>query len=90
MVDVGQQQETGLLVVSSSPGAGEILGPIAPNTSITIPSSITYTDSDLNIYLNGTRLIPSIDYNYVGVAPRTQVSFTFQLIPGDSLFFEKF
>jgi len=90
MLDQEYQDEARLTVVGSSPGPNQILGPIPPNTPITIPGSITYTDNDLNIYLNRQRLIPFVDYSYVGTPPRTQVSFTFQLLVGDDLYFEKY
>lgn len=82
-------QEGTLRVVASSPGTGEIVGPIAANTSITVPNSIEYTDAELNIFFEGQKLIPALDYTYVGSAPRTQVQFTFELLVGDLLFFEK-
>ena len=86
---LGAIQEGTLRVVASSPGSGEIVGPIAANTSITLPNSIEYTDADLNIFFDGQKLIPTLDYTYVGTAPRTQVQFTFELLVGDLLFFEK-
>lgn len=79
-----------LNVVNSPSEPNEIAGPIDANTPITLPNSLSYTDTDMNIYMNGVRLIPGIEYNYVGTPPRTQVSFTFQLLVGDRLFFEVF
>jgi hypothetical protein len=81
--------EARLRVVESSPGANEILGPVAANTPITIPDSITYEDKELNVFFDGQKLIPEEDYVYVGLAPRTQIELTFDLVPGDLLFFEK-
>lgn len=69
-----------LKVIDEAPGAGdEIEGPITSGTPVTLPSSRAYTDSELKIKLNGIDLTPVLDYNYVGSAPRTQVSFTFTL-----------
>ena len=59
------------------------VGGLAQGSPLTLPSSKTYTDAELEIYLNGQRLIVSRDYNYVGTAPRTQVSFTFDLMRYD-------
>lgn len=84
------QSEAHLSVVNSPSSPNEIAGPIAANTPITLPNSLSYTDTNMNIYMNGIRLIPGIEYNYVGTPPRTQVSFTFQLLVGDRLFFEVF
>lgn len=52
---------------------------ITSGTPVTLPNSGTYTDKDLEVYLRGQRLSPVLDYNYVGSAPRTQVTFTFDL-----------
>lgn len=73
-----------LEVVSSGAGAGEINGPITSGTSITLPSSKTYTGDELEIYLNGDRLVPVFDYSYDS---STQVSFTFELVVGDIIRF---
>jgi hypothetical protein len=81
-------EEARLTVVASSPGANEIV-PTVSGTPITIPDSIEYTDKELNIFFDGQKLYPILDYNYEGTAPRTQVSFTFDLLAGDKLFFEK-
>lgn len=51
---------------------------------ITLPSSQTYDSQELEVYLNNVRLTPVLDYNYVGAsAPRTQVSFTFDLLANE-------
>ena len=77
-----------LTLVTSSPGAGEIVGPITAGTAITLPSSQTYTSSELNIHLNGQRLEVVLDYTYVGSIPRTQILCTQDLIVGDVLSFK--
>lgn len=76
-----------LLVVGANPQTGEILGPITTGTPITLPNSKTYTSEELEVYLNGQRLNDIIDYNYEGTAPRTQISFTFEIIVGDRIRF---
>ena len=76
-----------LLVVSGTPGAGEIQGPITTGTSITLPSSQTYEDDELEVYFNGQRIESVYDYNYVGTIPRTQISMTFDLEIGDIIRF---
>ena len=60
---------------------------VSTGTPITLPSSGTYTSGELEVYLNGQRLDDAVDYNYVGSPPRTQVSFTFDLLTGDEIRF---
>jgi hypothetical protein len=62
-------------------------GTITTGTPVTLPASGTYDSAELEVTLNGQRLEPVFDYNYVGSVPRTQVSFTFDLIAGDSIGF---
>jgi hypothetical protein len=81
-------QEGSLTVVASSPGPNEILA-VTAGTNITLPASITYTDTELNVFFDGQKLIPALDYNYVGSPPRSQITLTFDLAVGDVLFFEK-
>lgn len=73
-----------LLVVSSGAGAGQINGPIAAGTSVSLPSGQTYSGAELEVWIGPDRLRPVLDYAY---ASSTQVQFTFQLIPGDNLRF---
>jgi hypothetical protein len=80
--------EGSLTVVASGPGVNEILA-VTAGTSITLPASITYTSTELNVFFDGQKIIPGTDYNYVGSPPRTQISLTFDLAVGDVLFFEK-
>lgn len=81
-------EETTLTVVSSGAGANEINGPVSTGTPVTIPDSVTYEDTDLQVFLNGQQVDVIDDYNYVGAGPtRTQVSFTFDLEVGDELTF---
>lgn len=61
----------------------DVASPITAGTSITLPASQTYTDSELEVYLNGTRLESLLDYTYVGSPPRTQIQFTFDLVVND-------
>jgi hypothetical protein len=62
-------------------------GTITTGTPITLPSSGTYNSDELEVRLNGQRLESVVDYNYVSTPPRTQVSFTFDLVLGDSVNF---
>lgn len=76
-----------LKVVASSPGAGEIVGPVSAGTNIALPNSQTYSSMELQVYLNGDRLESVFDYSYVGSIPRTQIQFTFSLEVGDRIDF---
>lgn len=61
---------------------------ITTGTNITLPSSQTYSDVELEVYLNGQLMQSVVDYNYVGaLPPRTQIAMTFDLIAGDRLRF---
>lgn len=61
---------------------------ITTGTNITLPNSQTYTDVELEVYLNGQLLETVTDYNYVGgLPPRTQIAMTFDLMAGDRLRF---
>lgn len=65
-----------------------VVGPggILAGTNITLPNSGSYTDVEMEIYLDGQFLEPTIDYNYVGAsAPRTQVQMTFDLLENERL-----
>lgn len=77
-----------LEVVQSGAGAGEInVADAETGDPITLPSGQTYEDDELEIYLNGQRAGVLSDYNYVGGIPRTQISFTFDLVVGDVIRF---
>jgi hypothetical protein len=59
-------------------------GGLTTGQPITLPSSQTYDSQELEVYLNNVRLTPVLDYNYIGAsAPRTQVSFTFDLLTNE-------
>lgn len=75
------------VLASGASGPNQINGPITSGTNISLPNGQTYTAIELQVYLNGDRLEPVFDYTYVGVAPRTQVQFTYQLEAGDRLDF---
>lgn len=64
-----------------------VSGTITTGTAITLPSSGTYSSSELEVRLNGQRLEPIYDYNYVGSGTRTQISMTFDLVDSDRLRF---
>jgi hypothetical protein len=60
---------------------------ITTGTPITLPASGTYNSAELEVRLNGVKLEPVYDYNYVSTPPRTQVTMTFDLVNGDELTF---
>ena len=62
-------------------------GGVTTGTLVTLPSSQTYSGEELELYLNGQRIDSVIDYNFEGSIPRTQISFTFDLVEGDLLRF---
>jgi len=57
--------------------------------AFTLPNAETYKSTELEVYLNGQLLENLIDYNYVGSIPRTQVTFTFDILTTDRLRFRK-
>lgn len=63
------------------------VGGLAANTAITLPLSQTYTADELEVYINGQRADVLIDFNYVGSAPRTQITITFALFEGEIIRF---
>lgn len=62
---------------------------ITTGTPVTLPASGTYDSAELEVYLNGQRLTVTEDYGYVASPPRTQVTFTFDLINGDKVRFRR-
>lgn len=59
-------------------------GGLTTGSALTLPSSQTYDSQELEVYLNNVRLTPVLDYNYVGAsAPRTQITFTFDLLANE-------
>lgn len=59
-------------------------GGLTTGVALTLPESQTYNSEELEVYLNNVRLTPILDYNYVGASPpRTQVSFTFDLLANE-------
>lgn len=77
------------LATSAYEGLLSIGSTITTGTPVTLPSSGTYTSSDLSVYLNGQRLNYVEDYAYVGSPPRTQVTFLFDLLNGDLVTFRR-
>jgi hypothetical protein len=75
------------IVASGASGPNELNGPIIAGTSVTLPNSGTYAGDNLEIRLNDIRLEDVEDYMYVGSGARTQVQFTFELLPQDRLRF---
>jgi hypothetical protein len=64
-----------------------VVGTVTAGSNVTVPNSGTYTGADLEVFLNGQRLNVVEDFNYVGSPPRTQVTFTFDLVAGDLVLF---
>lgn len=67
-----------------------VSGPVTASTPITLPASGTYTVvsgvTSLNIYLNGQKLIYSVDYNTSGSGPNyTAFVLTQNIVTGDVL-----
>jgi hypothetical protein len=63
-------------------------GGISAGTNITLPNGAEYNDVELEVYLDGQFLEPTIDYNYVGVTPpRTQIQLTFDVLQNERLRF---
>ena len=60
---------------------------LASGSSITLPSSGTYTNLELMVFLGGQFLEASIDYAYVGTAPRTQIQILRDIYTDDKLRF---
>lgn len=58
-------------------------GGLTAGTPLSLPNSGEYNDIDLRVYVNGVFFEPGIDYNYVGITPRTQVTFVENLPDGD-------
>lgn len=76
--------DTTVTVVSSGAGANEVNGPLSAGSPVTLPDSKTYTGDELEVYLDGERLIPVFDYTHDS---STTVAFTFELLVGDRLRF---
>lgn len=63
-------------------------GGLPASSTITLPNAGEYTDIDLEVFVGGQFLEPGgIDYSYVGVAPRTQVTFVEGLNEGERVRF---
>jgi hypothetical protein len=59
------------------------VGGLTTGSPLTLPSSQTYTSDELEVYLNGQRMDAVLDYNVEGSPPRTQISWTFDLVEND-------
>lgn len=75
-----------VVLVVSSPGAGQILGPISTGVPVSLPLGESYVAEELEVYLNGQRLEDVIDFNFTN---STQVAFTFDLVVGDRVRWRK-
>jgi hypothetical protein len=61
---------------------------ISAGTPVTLPEGKSYNSTELSVFINGQKLVLMEDYDYVSVPPRTQVYFTFDLIPNDTITFK--
>lgn len=87
-VDLPGIYDKELEVVASSPGAGQIL-PVAAGGNVTLPDSGNFVGDELRVDWNGQMINDVVDYIPQGVAPHTQVQFTFDLEAGDRIRFYK-
>lgn len=77
-----------LVKISGASGPNEINESDAQTgDEIALSNSGTYESAELEVRLNGQRLRPVNDYNYVGSGTRTKISMTFDLIAGDRIDF---
>ena len=60
-------------------------GGITAGTPIELPNNQTYTDLDLQVFLNGSAMTPVVDWGTVGGTPRSSIAMTFDLVEGDQL-----
>lgn len=92
--------ETITVVAGAPADDSEITGPVAANTTITIPlnsrnsevqEEYVVGDADLNVFLNGVLLNVGSDYTEVGTTGdfSTEVEMSFELLVDDVLKFEK-
>lgn len=61
-------------------------GGLSTGSPLSLPSAQTYDSEELEVYLNSQRL-DYTDYTFEGIVPRTQVSFTFDLLENDVIRF---
>lgn len=61
---------------------------VATGTAVTLPLSRTYSNTELQVFRNGQRLLPTTHYTYTGTIPRTQVTFTFDIAAVDEILFQ--
>lgn len=62
---------------------------VVAGNPITLPNAETYKTTELEVYLNGQLMEVDIDYNYVGIIPRTQITLTFDVFSTDKIRFRK-
>lgn len=60
---------------------------ITSGSNVTLPASGTYNSNEMLVFRNGQLMTLVSDFNYVGTAPRTQVTFTFDLTSDDAIRF---
>lgn len=65
----------------------DVASDISAGTPVTLPNSGTYEDKEILIFVNGKYIQLGEGWNLVGVAPRTQVSFSDDILTGDLISF---
>lgn len=76
------------IVASGGTSPTSVNGPVTAGTALTLPQSFTYTTdvngtANINVFLNGQFLQPTLDWAPSGTSPYTSIFFTFQLIATD-------
>lgn len=66
-----------------------LVGTLTTGTAHTLPNSGNYVGEEIEVFLDGQTLDSGTDFNFVGSGTKTQVSFTFDLLAGDTLRFRK-
>lgn len=78
--------DNGVLVAKSAyDETVDILVDASSPVTITLPNSETYEDDELWVELRGQLLRPGIDYNFLGVVPRTQIELLQDVVVGDTV-----
>ena len=76
------------VVAGTAANSNQVQGPITAGVAIALPNSRTYTGLELQIVLNGVTQENVFDWNFSGGgAPYSAVSFTYQILVGDTITF---
>lgn len=66
------------------------IGGFPDGTLVSLPNSETYDSVELKVFLNGSFLEPTIDYDYVSTPPRSQIEILrADIVEGDRIRFVK-